>query len=152
MRKLAVLVTLIGALLGVAAGPAAASPTARVTLDVAENFEAGGGTFVADGGVVCPSGTTSNETVVTERGPLVTFDNHKTFSCADGSGTFTLRIFAWVRPCDTFDRGVWRVESGTGAYESLSGVGRLVGSYLPANACTATGIRDHLTGRMSLGG
>ena len=152
MRKLVLLVALVSALLGVAAGPAAASTATRVVLDVTENFEAGTGTFVTEGGVVCPSGTTSNETVIREVGPLVTFNNRKTFACDDESGTFTLRIFAWVRPCESFDRGVWRVEGGTGAYEDLSGAGRLVGSYMPDNACTASGVKDHLTGRMSRSG
>ncbi len=75
------------------------------------------------------------------------FDVRKTFSCADGSGTFTLRIRAVVRLCDPYDRGTWVVESGTGSYTQLSGSGLLVGSCLP-DACTAAGITDHLVGKM----
>ena len=150
MRKLVLLGALVSALLGLAAGPAAAAPTARVALDVSENFEAGGETFLADGGVVCRSGTTSSETVIKERGPLVTFDNHKTVICDVGSGTFRLRIFAWVRPCATFDRVVWRVEVARRLRTPIRPWH--VGRVLPARQRVyCHWLQDHLTGRMSLG-
>lgn len=130
---------------------ATAAPPTRVVIDVTTDVETGTGTFVATGGIVCPSGTTSDDVVVREVGNLVTFNVAKTFACADGSGTFVLRIFAVVRPCDPFNRGVWRVADGTGSYAELSGFGQLIGSYLPDDSCTATSVDDHLTGRIQLG-
>jgi hypothetical protein len=79
---------------------------------------------------------------------VLNFKNLKTFTCADGSGTFTLRINAQVMPCSSTDRGVWSVAGGTGAYERLRGAGTLVGSYFPNDACDAEGIDDHLTGTL----
>lgn len=74
----------------------------------------------------------------------------QTFTCADGSGSFTLRIRAAVRLCDPCNTGTWAVESSTGSYTQLSGSGWLVGSYLPGDSCTASGITDHLVGKMHL--
>ncbi|MBA2553728.1 MAG: hypothetical protein H0V10_08545 [Geodermatophilaceae bacterium] len=132
-------------------GTATAAPATQVVINATVDFETGVGSFVAVGGGVCRSGATSDVSVVRPLGGIITFDVHKTFTCADGSGTFTLRIFAGVHPCARFNSGVWRVAAGTGAYETLSGSGQLVGSYLPADSCTATSVDDHLTGKMQLG-
>ena len=149
MRKVVTVLALMMVALQLGAGTAAPEPAAaRVAITVDTEFADEGGTFVARGGVVCPAGSTSDVSTTHEAGRLVFFDVRKTFSCADGFGTFTLRIRAVVRLCDPYDRGTWVVESGTGSYTQLSGSGLLVGSYLPDDACTATGMTDHLVGKM----
>ncbi len=35
-------------------------------------------------------------------------------------------------------------------YENLQGTGSLIGTYVPADACSAEGIDDHLTGVLRL--
>lgn len=132
-------------------GPAWAAPP-TVTIDVHTPFDGSGSTFVASGGVVCGSGTTSDEFVTRGgRGRTLTFHGVKTFICDDGSGTFSLRIQARVQPCDPTDSGTWVVEEATGAYEGLHGSGRLVGTYFPGDSCSdPEGIDDHLTGWMQL--
>ncbi len=151
MRKVVTVLALMMVALQLGAGTAAAEPgSASVAINVDTEFADEGGTFVAHGGVVCPAGSTSDVSTTYEAGRWIFFDVHKTFTCADGSGTFTLRIRAAVRLCDPYDTGTWTVESGTGAYTQLTGSGWLVGSYLPDNSCTATGIEDHLVGKMHL--
>lgn len=109
------------------------------------------GTFTAVGAGLCPSGTTAEPdgVDVTERPRTLAFRLDKLFTCDDGSGTFTLRIHAWYRPCDATDRGVWEVVGGTGAYSTLSGRGTLVGTYVPAPCEEAIGIIDVLVGRLT---
>ncbi len=100
--------------------------------------------FTATGGVICPEGT------------AVSFDFHfgggwragsfhllKTLTCADGSGTVTIRVNAATVFGSPTDQGGWSIVGGTGAYASLAGGGSLVGTY------TATGIIDLYTGRVS---
>ena len=141
-------ITVLGALVALALGaaPVGAATGAEVTIDVHSLFEDGGGTFTTDGDLLCPSGTTSDETIVAGNGRAITFHNLKTFTCADGSGTFTLRLQAQVKPCNANTSGVWSVAGGTGRYETLRGSGTLVGTYFPNDACDAVGIDDQLTG------
>lgn len=115
-----------------------------------EDITAGTGTFTARGGGLCRTGTTEvvGETVVEEHGTTLTFDLRKAFVCDDGSGTFVLRISAWTTPCEPTDRGVWRVVSGTGTYLSLSGKGRLVGTYVPGPCDAVEGIVDVFYGKL----
>ena len=148
-RTLTLLATLV-ALLATAV-PAAAITTAEATIDVHSTFsETGGGTFTADNALLCESGATSDVTIIAGNGRTITFHNLKTFTCADGSGTFTLRLQAQVKPCDANTRGVWSVADGTGEYDGLHGNGKLVGTYYPDDACSAEGIDDHLTGVLRL--
>ena len=110
----------------------------------------GTGTFTASGEGLCSSGTTSQPdgVEVVERRRTLTFVLDKVFTCADGSGTFTLQLRAWWLPCAPSNRGVWRVTGGTGDYSSLSGSGQLIGTYFPA-ACEDGGVEDVYSGHVS---
>ena len=140
--------TVLGALFAVAlsAAPVGAVTTADATIDVHSTFDGSGGTFTTDSALLCASGTTSDSTLVAGNGRAITFHNLKTFDCADGSGTFTLRLQAQLKPCSPNTSGVWSVAGGTGTYEGLRGTGSLVGTYFPGDSCDAVGIDDHLTG------
>jgi hypothetical protein len=129
--------------------PALATP-AGVAIDVRTSFESGTGTFTAEGGVVCGSGTTDDDVVVRGGRRTVTFHVRKTFTCADGSGTFVVQIQARLQPCDATNSGNWVFVDGTGAYEGLRGAGSLVGTYAPGDSCTADRVDDHLVGSMIL--
>jgi hypothetical protein len=149
MRRTLTLLAAMSALL-MSAMPVSALTTADATIDVRSHFSESAGTFTADSALLCESGTTSDVTTIAGNGRTITFHNLKTFTCADGSGTFTLRLQAQVKPCDANTWGVWSVAGGTGDYEGLQGTGTLVGTYFPGDACTADGIDDHLTGVLRL--
>ena len=149
MRRLLVSSLLTLVLLG-SAVPALAATAVSVTIEVHSVFSDEHGTFTADNTVLCEGGTTSDVTRITGNGAVLNIKNIKTFTCSDGSGTFTLRIQAQVRPCEPTDSGTWNVAGGTGDYERLRGGGTLVGTYFPNNACDAEGIDDRLTGTLVL--
>ncbi|MEP7115185.1 MAG: hypothetical protein ABI862_18120 [Ilumatobacteraceae bacterium] len=153
-RLIAALISLI-VVLGTApvvnAGSSSRKPS-RVTIDGHAPFNGDVETFVAHGGGLCASGTTSNVTSANFIPPLtVVFDVKKTLTCDDGSGTFDMRVRAVVHLCDTFDRGHWEITGGTGAYRHLEGEGRLVGTYYPSDSCSAEGVDDHYTGIVKRG-
>jgi hypothetical protein len=137
--------------LGTVAPAAADRPSkARpVWMDAHEVFTGEPGTFTAPIGGVCPSGTTISEVRITETIDGARFDGDKTFTCADGSGTFDLRFSVRVHGCDGFLSGTWKLTSGTGAYRSIRGGGTLVGIYDPMNVCEATSIEDHYRGEVA---
>jgi len=141
---------LVGLALFVGAVPTAAAAAVNATIEVHSPFSGDGGTFTADSAALCPAGTTSDVTSITGNGAVLNITNFKTFTCSDGSGTFTLRIQAHVRPCEATDWGAWSVVRGTGDYVSLRGAGTLIGTYFPNNACDAEGIDDVLTGVLVL--
>ncbi len=148
MRKLLVPVGLALLLAVANVIPVTASEgSRRVIVYVHSTFDSPTGTFTARG-PVCGSGITSDVVVVTSRGRRLFFDVRKTFTCADGSGTFTFHILATVRPCDPLDHGIWTVVGGTGRYDDLRGAGTDVGRYFPGDSCNADGIDDIFTGVM----
>ena len=147
-RTLTILAALAALMLG--AVPVGAITSAPTTIDVHSTFNTTGGTFQADSTLLCASGTTSDITSIVGNGRALTFHNLKTFTCADDSGTFTLRIQANVRFCEPADQGAWNVVGGTGDYEGLHGAGTVVGTYFPGDVCDAEGIDDHLTGTLRL--
>jgi hypothetical protein len=65
--------------------------------------------------------------------------------CTDGSGTFTIKLTASRFAGVPGTTGTWKVATGTGAYASLKGSGKLVGTDLPGG-----GITDVFTGKVSL--
>lgn len=138
-------------LLALTAGAALAAPPSAATIDVTANLGQPG-TFVATSDLLCPSGTTSDEATGDTHGNVTTYYDLKTFTCGDGSGTFTLSIVAHVVDCAAMDWGTWSVYAGTDDYAGLSGHGLLVGTYFggDANHCNAVGIVDHLTGMLRL--
>jgi len=134
---------LAGAAVAVLAGAGsalAATPT-PVTIEVITTSPAGG-TFTTSGAGLCPSGTTTDQNFGTggQSGFHANFHDLKTFTCADGSGTFTANVQAHLifgSPTDSF---TWNILSGTGAYTNLHGSGNGVGEELP------TELLDHFTG------
>ena len=130
--------------------PAHAGAAAPVSIDADSTF-GGSSTFTASGGGLCASGTVSDagfRGTGSDHAAALTFHLVKTFTCADGSGSFSLRVQASVQPCDPTDAGAWAVAGGTGRYAGLRGAGTLVGDYYPTNACDAVGVVDHLSGIM----
>jgi hypothetical protein len=137
-------VTLTGAAVAAfaGAGSALATTPTPVTIEVKSLFATGTGTFTTSGAGLCPSGTTTDQVFATgfQSGSLVNFHDLKTFTCADGSGTFTANVQAQLifgSPTDSF---TWNILSGTGAYTNLRGSGTGVGDQLP------TEVDDHFTG------
>lgn len=128
----------------------AANVDTRISIVATEDFVTGTGTFQASGAGLCSSGTTSQPggVAVTERRRTLTFELDKVFTCADGSGAFTVQLRAWWLPCAPSNRGVWSITGGTGDYASLRGSGQLVGTYFPA-ACEDGGVEDVYTGHAS---
>ena len=139
----AAVAALAGAAIAVLAGAGsalAATPT-PVTIEVITTSPAGG-TFTTSGAGLCPSGTTTDQNFGTggQSGFHANFHHRKTFTCADGSGTFTANVQAHLifgSPTDSF---TWNILSGTGAYTNLHGSGNGIGEELP------TEIVDHFTG------
>jgi hypothetical protein len=130
--------------------PAQAGAAQPVSIDADSSF-AGSSTFTASGGGLCASGTAADagsRVTGSDHATAFTFHLVKTFTCADGSGSFSLRIQASVRPCDPTEAGAWAVVGGTGRYVGLRGAGTLVGDYYPTDACDAVGVVDHLSGMM----
>ena len=132
------------------AAPASAADPTTITVDVP--FDGSSGTFTADGGGLCSTGSyQDSETLVRGSDRALTFHLDRTFVCSDGSGTFTVRINAHWHPCDPQNAGTWVVLRGTGEHAALSGAGRLVGTYQGTDPCEPDGIVDVLTGRVGLG-
>jgi hypothetical protein len=123
------------------AGSALATTPTPVTIEVITTSP-GGGTFTTSGAGLCPSGTTSDQVFGTPRQPKThaNFHDLKTFTCADGSGTFTANVQAHLRFDSPTDSFTWNILSGTGAYAKLHGSGSGVGDELE------TGVDDHFTG------
>jgi hypothetical protein len=118
-------------LLSIMTGPlsAQAGAAAPVSIDADSSFD-GSSTFTASGGGLCASGTATDvgsRVTGSDHATAFTFHLVKTFTCADGSGSFSLPIQASVQPCDPTDAGTWAVVGGTGRYAGLRGAGTLVG-------------------------
>ena len=130
----------VAALVG--AGSAFATTPTPVTIEIKTPFATGIGTFTTSGAGLCPSGTTTDQSFGTppEAKFHANFHVLKTFTCADGSGTFTANVQAHLifgAPTDSF---TWNILSGTGAYANLQGSGNGVGDELD------TEIDDHFVG------
>ncbi|MCP3977434.1 MAG: hypothetical protein GY720_23335 [bacterium] len=158
MRRFLVIVALAGLLGGmsvpvaagaddVVAGDSVRGARVVITADVSlpEPFE---GPFTARGaavrrGIVCPSGDLEG-VVSGPGGPFYDFTVRHDFTCADGTGMFSIDL--WVR---LFDSGrtlfVWSVAGGTDAYVDLSGRGFGFGRPFASD----DGIRDRYVGRVA---
>jgi hypothetical protein len=92
-----------------------------------------GGTFTAAGpakaaGLICPSGKTTSDYGPNQGNTSpVTFKLDKIFTCADRSGTFTLRLNVQLDPVNGHTTATWAVTGGTLAYTALQGQGSLKG-------------------------
>jgi hypothetical protein len=124
--------------LAVAAPAAAGGGRVEITLDA--NFVTRLETFTAEG-AFCPAGTASTPVIsFAGRGRAATFHLFKVLTCANGSGTLTIRVDAATIDGAPGDQGGWSVVEGTGDWARSGGGGRLVGTY------TATGVTDVYTG------
>jgi hypothetical protein len=108
--------------------PAAhASPSQSVTITAYLNFTEAPqppyGNFVASG-VVCPSGgfTDDVHTISGDGGGVRNVLVRETYTCDDGSGTFTIQFVAHNTANPTGST-TWKVIGGTGAYATLHGTG-----------------------------
>jgi hypothetical protein len=119
------------ACLALAAAPAANAQEPTIVTDI--TFPEEGepfGTFIASA-PLCPSGTFVDEFVGgggNFRGPVFfqSFTILKHFTCADGSGTFTILFhpqFTPATPPDCGQAGPFAVVGGTDAYAKLRGHG-----------------------------
>jgi hypothetical protein len=127
-------------LLGVPGGAVAGNNTV-ITLESLSTGE----TFTATGGVVCPEGTATTDFKKfggSGQSRAGSFHLTKTLDCADGSGSFTIVVNAATVFGSPGDQGGWAVLSGTDDYATLSGGGRLVGTYVE------DGIVDTYTGSL----
>jgi hypothetical protein len=122
-------------------GTATAGAPTPVRLEL-QTSDSGAGTFTASGGGLCPGGTTSDALFATgyQSENHINFHVTKTFTCADGSGTFTLHMPAHYFFGAPTDRASWVIVSGTGAYADLKGAGRLTGDISDGL------VEDHLVG------
>ena len=139
MRRLTVVVLLgvVALALLAAGGSAKPPPPVGVGFVVAESFMPGGGPFQAAGlavdiGLMCPAGDTVDlgEKVAPNNGQTgqgVNFTSLKRFTCADGSGTFDVKL--QVRLNKNGDNFNWTITDGTGAYATLHGSGQGYGIY-----------------------
>ena len=147
MRPL-VLLAAVGALMLFAA-PVHATAPADVQIRIETTLPSEGfpfGPFTATG-PVCPSGETIDvfsRSAGFESGNRLQILVVKQFTCADGSGTFSVlfRVHLTFEPfSNTF---TWTVLDGTGAYARLHGSGSGFGTP------TANGGTDTLIGRMHI--
>lgn len=125
------------------AGSALATTPTPVTIEVKSVFATyPPGTFTTSGAGLCPSGTTTDLSPGTgfPSGFLAIVHDRKTFTCADGSGTFTADVQAHEIFGSGTDSFTWSILTGTGAYTNLRGSGNGVGVFL------ATELDDHFVG------
>ena len=134
---------LTAALASLALTGAASAATQPVRIDLHVDFEAGTETFTATG--FCPEGTA--ETFGFHPAGVgraaTTFHLFKTLTCADGSGTLTIRVEATAVFGFSGTIGGWNVVSGTGDYAGTTGGGKIVGTGFEG------GIDDVYTGRLT---
>jgi hypothetical protein len=115
-------------------GPVAAGTPQQVQIVSHMNFNPDGpnfGDFTAtgsavDSGLVCASGTVVDTGIVFggfQSGRSAQILVRKTFTCADGSGTFFVKIQVHLDFETETESFTWVVLGGTGDYESLRGSG-----------------------------
>lgn len=132
--------------LAVAAPAAAGSGRVAITLDA--NFATELETFTATG-QFCPAGTAETPGIFfAGRGRAATFHLFKVLTCADRSGTLTIRVDAATIDGAPGDQGGWSVVEGTGAWAGAGGGGRLVGTYYD-NGGGDAGVVDVYTGAIN---
>jgi hypothetical protein len=79
-----------------------------------------------DGGLICPSGTVVDTRIQFggyQSGRGVQIPVRKHFTCADGSGTFEIKIQVHLDFATNTETFSWVVLSGTGDYANLTGAG-----------------------------
>jgi len=136
MKRLFVAILIATAALATAGSASATTPT-PVTITGHTAFGSPGTFATTPGAGLCAAGTTTDSSLGGlfatgfqsghgQNGHIL-FHDLKTFTCGDGSGTFTadLQVFyVFGAPTDSFS---WVILRGTGAYASLHGTGSGVG-------------------------
>jgi hypothetical protein len=132
MRRLALVLVLVGASVAMAV-PAGAAPPTDVILEVETSLLGAPSPFAASGpavddGLMCGSGMVVDDSgKATGFSPTgFNFQGVKHFICDDQSGEFLVNLRARI----DFRMGIafhWNVLSGTGAYEDLHGAGNGIG-------------------------
>jgi hypothetical protein len=127
MRWLALVIGLVGLLLGAVPVEAARPQPITITTHIVFDPFPPTGTFTATD-PICPSGTFEDEFIGGSGGVTAyALTVRKHFTCDDGSGTFTIQFHPQFNPQNplTFDEsGPWAVVGkGTGAYATLRGHG-----------------------------
>jgi hypothetical protein len=123
-------------LLTASVSAAFAAPPLDLHIEVDELIGTSGETFVAtgpavDAGVVCPTGTVDDVSVVVSgspTNPYLILHVLKKFTCQDGSGTFDLKLVVRLNNTTRATTARWHFVSGTGNYAGLHGNGSLVGT------------------------
>ena len=141
--------------LGVLAAPAAAAaPPEGVTIVSNVTFVDGGpnvGDFTASGaavgaGTLCPSGTFVDDGIRFAGFPARTGEVQlqvlKTFTCDDGSGTFSVKMQIKANFGTGIETFQWVITGGTGDYASLHGSG--TGTTVPREGGNTNTFRGQL--------
>jgi hypothetical protein len=116
-----------------ATATAGASVGTPLTISGQTTFGSPGTFQTSPGSGLCATGATSDGNIGQlfstggQSNRHIIFHDQKTFTCDDGSGTFTMNLqvmLVFGNPTDSFS---WRIVSGTGAYTNLHGTGSGVG-------------------------
>jgi hypothetical protein len=142
----AFVVSVAAAFSSAAAATAGVSGATPLTISGQTTFGSPGTFATSPGSGLCATGATTDSNIGHlfstggQSGRHIIFHDQKTFTCDDGSGTFTMDLqvmLVFGNPADSFS---WRVVGGTGAYTNLHGTGSGVGLEL------ANGVDDTYTG------
>lgn len=116
------------------AAVAATPQPVTITSPMTVNFpDPNTGTFTATGGGICASGTVFDDRLLINGWRAMTGRQQilvvKTFTCADGSGTFVITVQVHTNT-DGTEWFTWVIQGGTGDYARLAGTGH--GTTVPA--------------------
>jgi len=112
-----------------------AVPPLDVHIEADEVIGPGSDPFIASGpavdaGIMCPNGDVTDVSASVSGPPNGTFRIlrvHKHFVCADGSGTFDIKMVVRLDLITSWTTARWNLIGGTGAYAGLHGTGSLIG-------------------------
>ena len=104
--------------------------------DVEHDISGGTGVFTASGSAVdadamCPAGDVEDlsvEVYETPNGIYEILIVTKKFTCDDSSGTFDVKMVVRLDLSTNETIAIWRFTGGTGDYDGLRGLGKLVGT------------------------
>ncbi len=127
MRRTVTLLCSVIVLLATTAAPAAAAPTpqVKITSDMFYTPPYNSGTFVASGPRLCEKGGVIDLGYSTAYadGDVQVIIVPKTFTCADGSGTFVVTLTVLQNVSQGSEVFLWNITGGTGRYCGLQGGG-----------------------------
>ena len=135
-RTVSISMILVFTILLLSVTVAFAAPPQPFHMEVHENINGSGETFYASGpavnaGVVCPTGTTSDLVINTFGPPNGNYRFLyvvKSFTCADLTGTFFIKMRVKLEISTGNTTAKWQFTNGSSAYNHLHGHGTLVGT------------------------